>query len=120
MASKIYSPNSRLTKFRQTCNVSTHFYARSGKWNDTPFVGIKPCFDGDDLGYMYYDTDSNTSAGFIFATRYDYSPQVQNFKQVCFSSCIRLFRIHSKTVHPSLKLTTWTYYRVDATKLLHN
>ena len=119
MASKIYSPNSRLTKLRRACNLNTNFYARSSKWNGTPFVGIKPFFDADDLGYMYYDTDSNTSAGFVFVTRYDYSPQVQNFKQVCFSSCLRLFRIRAKTVHPSLQLITWTYYRVDATGLLH-
>ena len=111
MASKIYSPNSRLTKLRQLLNAKTTFYARSGKWDGASCVGIKPFFDADDLGYMYYDTDSNTSAGFIFATRYDYSPQVQNFKQVCFSSHIRLFRI--KTQY------TWTYYRVDATGLLH-
>ena len=108
MASKIYSPNSRLTKFRQACNLNTNFYARNVRWNGTPSVGIKPFFDTDDLGYMYYDTDSNTSAGFVFATCYDYSPQVQNFKQVCFSSCLRLFRI-----------CAWTFYRVDATGLLH-
>lgn len=109
MASKIYSPNSRLTKFRQACNLNTSFYARSSRqWNGTPFVGIKPFFDADDLGYIYYDTDSNTSSGFVFATLYDYSPQVQNFKQVCFSSCLRLFRIGA-----------YTYYKVDATDLLH-
>ena len=121
MANKIYSPNSRLTKFRRACNLSTNFYARSDKWsNNIPLVGIKPSFDDEDLGYVYYDTDSNTSAGFIFATRCDYSSQVQNFKQVCFSSCVRLFRIHAKTTHPSLKPITWTFYRVDATKLLHS
>lgn len=103
----IYSPNSRLTKFRQACNRNMPFYARSGKWGGTSFVVVKTAIEAD-VGHIYYDTDSNTSSGFIFATQYDYSPRVQRFKQVCFSSHTRLFHIGA-----------WTYYRVDATDLLH-
>lgn len=103
----IYSPNSRLTKFRQACNRNMLFYARSGKWGGTSFVVVKTAIEAD-VGQIYYDTDSNTSSGFIFATQYDYSPRVQRFKQVCLSSCIRLFRIGA-----------YTYYRVDATGLLY-
>lgn len=106
----IYSPNSRLTKFRH--HLPTEFYARGGKWNSNPYLCVKSAIGADvDIGYLYYDNDLNTSAGFIFATQYDFSSQVQNFKQVCFSSYTRLFRI--KTQY------TWTYYRVDATGLLH-
>lgn len=103
----IYSPNSRLTKFRQACNLNTAFYARGIRWDEYSYLRIES-WDNEGVGYIYYDTDSNTSAGFIFATRHDYSTQVQNFKQVCFSSCIRLFCIG-----------VWTYYRVDAAGLLH-
>lgn len=107
----IYSPNSRLTKFRQACNfLNAKFHAKSGRrWNNHPIVYVTTSLeDSVGIGYIYYDTDLNTSAGFIFATRYDYLPRVQNFKQVCFSSCLRLFRIG-----------VYTYYRVDATDLLH-
>lgn len=104
----IYSPNSRLTKFRQACNLNTAFYASGNRWNGSPYLCIESSWGSADVGQIYYDTDSNTSAGFIFATRDDYSPRVQNFKQVCFSSHIRLFHIG-----------VWTYYRVDATGLLH-
>ena len=105
----IYSPNSRITKFRQACNLNTQFYASSNRWGGCPYLTVKTAIEADvDVGYIYYDTDSNTSSGFVFATRYDYSPRVQNFKRVCFSSCVRLFRIR-----------TWTYYKVDATGLLH-
>lgn len=106
----IYSPNSRLTKFRQACNLlNAKFHAKSGRWNNHPIVHVTTSLeDSVGIGYIYYDTDLNTSAGFIFATRDDYSPRVQNFKQVCFSSHIRLFHIG-----------VWTYYRVDATGLLH-
>ena len=103
----IYSPNSRLTKFRRACNQNTKFHARGNKWGGCSFLCIESSLNSD-VGQMYYDTDSNTSAGFIFVTKYDYYAQVQDFKQTCFSSCIRLFRIR-----------TWTYYRVDATGLLH-
>lgn len=103
----IYSPNSRLTKFRRACNQNTKFHARGNKWGGCSFLCIESSLNSD-AGQMYYDTDSNTSAGFIFVTKCDYYAQVQNFKQTCFSSCIRLFRIG-----------TWTYYRVDATDLLH-
>lgn len=103
----IYSPNSRLTKFRQACNQNTKFHARGNKWGGYSFLCIESSLNSD-VGQMYYDTDSNTSAGFIFVTKYDYYAQVQDFKQTCFSSCIRLFRIRS-----------WTYYRIDATGLLH-
>ena len=106
----IYSPNSRLTKFRQACNLNTAFYARSGKWNGGSFVDVRTSFKRDfiDIGYIYYDTDSNISSGFIFVTRAPHLLPVQNFKQVCFSSYLRLFRIGA-----------YTYYRVDATDLLH-
>lgn len=107
----IYSPNSRLTKFRHACNLNTEFYAirpyASG------YILIRTSADvstAKDVGYIYYDTDSNTSSGFIFVTRFDYCNQVQEFKSY-FSKCIRLFRI--KTKHD------WTYYRVDATRILH-
>lgn len=103
----IYSPNSRLTKFRRACNLTKQFYARSGKWGGYPFLIVKTAIEAD-VGRIYYDTDSNTSSGFVFVTQYDYSSRVQNFKQVCFSSCIRI-----------LHIGTWTYYRVDATGLLH-
>lgn len=104
----IYSPNFRLTKFRQACNLNTAFYASSNRWNGSTYICIESSWGSADVGQIYYDTDSNTSAGFIFATQDDYSPRVQNFKQVCFSSHIRLFHIGA-----------WTYYRVDATGLLH-
>lgn len=103
----IYSPNSRLTKFRRACNQNTKFHARGNKWGGCSFLCIESS-PNSDVGQMYYDTDSNTSAGFIFVTQYDYSSRVQNFKQICFSSCLRLFHIG-----------VWTYYRVDATGLLH-
>lgn len=106
----IYSPNSRLTKFRQACNLNTKFYARGGKWSGDSFVVVRTSFTREfiDIGYIYYDTDSDTSSGFIFVTRAAHSIPVQNFKQVCFSSCLRLFRIGA-----------YTYYKVDATDLLH-
>lgn len=105
----IYSPNSRLTKFRRACNQNTKFHAGGNKWGGHSFLCIESYSAPTSIvGYMCYDTDSNTSAGFVFATQQDYLEEVQNFKQVCFSSCIRLFRIG-----------TWTYYRVDATGLLH-
>lgn len=109
MANRIYSPNARLTKFRQACTNNTNFYARSVRWGGYPFLIVKTAIGADiDIGYIYYDTDSNTSSGFVFATQYDYLSRVQNFKQICFSSCIRIFHIGA-----------WTYYRVDATGLLH-
>lgn len=105
----IYSPNSRLTKFRQACNLNTQFYVKGNKLRGYPFLTVTTAIEvGVDVGYLYYDTDLNTSSGFIFVTRDDYSTRVQNFKQVCFSSHIRLFHIGA-----------WTYYRVDATDLLH-
>lgn len=110
----IYSPNSRLTKFRQACNLNTEFCARKSLYGGL-FIRNADEFN---IGYIYYDTDSNTSFGFIFATRFDYYNQVQEFKSY-FSKCIRLFRIRAKTVHYSLNPTTWTYYRVDATEIFH-
>lgn len=105
----IYSPNSRLTKIRRACNLNTNFYAKSGRWNNHPIVCITLAHElNADIGYIYYDTDLNTSSGFVFVTQYDYLPRVQNFKQVCFSSCLRLFHIGA-----------WTFYRVDAAGLLH-
>lgn len=106
----IYSPNSRLTKFRQACNLNTAFNASSGKWGGSSIVAVRTSFKREfiDIGYIYYDTDSNTSSGFIFVTRAPHWLPVQNFKQVCFSSWLRLFRIGA-----------YTYYKVDATDLLH-
>lgn len=109
MANKIYSPNSRLSKFRQACNRNTQSHVTSSTWNGYPYAIAKTsCKSGIDIGYIYYDTDFNTSSGFIFVSRSNYSLPTQNFKQVCFSSCLRLFRIGA-----------YTYYRVDATDLLH-
>lgn len=108
----IYSPNARLTKLRE--HLNTKFYARGDKKrNGSPYLRVKSDIGADiDIGYLYYDTDSNTSVGFIFVTQYDFSLRVQNFKQVCFSSCTRLFCIKRQYA--------WTYYRVDATRLLHD
>lgn len=106
----IYSPNSRLTKFRHACNLNTEFYATKSLCNGLIIRTSADISTAVDVGYIYYDTDSNTSSGFIFATRFDYYNQVQEFKSY-FSKCIRLFRI--KTHY------NWTYYRVDATRILH-
>lgn len=107
----IYSPNARLTKFRHACNLSTEFYAKKALLRNCLCLFIKTSDDISttaDVGYIYYDTDSTTSSGFIFVTHFDYYNQVQEFKSY-FSKCIRLFRIHD-----------WTYYRVDATRILHD
>ena len=110
-SSRIYSPNSRLTKFRHACNLNTEFYANRTLLCDSLLIRTSADVStAKDVGYIYYDTDSNTSSGFIFVTRFDYCNQVQELKSY-FSKCIRLFRI--KTKHD------WTYYRVDATRILH-
>lgn len=107
----IYSPNSRLTKFRHACNLNTEFYATRHLYSSCILIQTSADVStAKDVGYIYYDTDSNTSSGFIFVTRFDYYNQVQEFKSY-FSKCIRLFRM--KTQYD------WTYYRVDATGILH-
>ena len=109
-SNRIYSPNSRVTKFRHACNLNTEFYATRHLYSCIFIRTSADVSTAKDVGYIYYDTDSNTSSGFIFVTRFDYYNQVQEFKSY-FSKCIRLFRI--KTKHD------WTYYRIDATGILH-
>ena len=106
----IYSPNSRLTKFRHACNLNTEFYATRHLYSCILIRTSADVSTAKDVGYIYYDTDSNTSSGFIFVTPFDYSKQVQKFKSY-FSACTRIFSAKTQF--------NWTYYRVDATRILH-
>lgn len=104
MASKIYSSTPRLTKLRQYINAQTSYTAYKC-WSTTHNIYLR-INDSDErnLGYIYYDTDTNTATSFIFEAREfdEMVVRVQKFKAL-FPTCIKLFRIGR-----------YTYYRIDA------
>ena len=97
----IYSPNSRLTKLRQNINRNTGYRAES--WQR----GKIQISSNALIGYMFYDTDLNTSTGFVLAIPRMEPIHAQEFKTL-FPTCIRLFCTNG-----------FRYYRIDATRIFH-